>query len=105
MNVNSNGDQENGDENEVDDGMDENGGSTGLHIPQLHYPAVPWQLKQKPRRQQDEEQHRHHNRSPIYHLSLAFSYSCDDIPCSLFVDWICLLSVTGDQIERRQRHL
>lgn len=44
MDTNSN--EKDGDEAEEDDGMNQDGDSTGLHVPKLHHSAPCWQLKQ-----------------------------------------------------------
>lgn len=65
------GDEEDGDEAEVDDGVNEDGGSACLEVGELHEPAPPRDLKQKPRSQHHKQQHRYHHRPPIRHLSFS----------------------------------
>lgn len=39
------GDEEDGDGAEEDDGVDEDGDASRLHVPEFHWPLVPWQPK------------------------------------------------------------
>ncbi|WOK97441.1 hypothetical protein Cni_G06149 [Canna indica] len=72
VDVDANGDEEDGDETEEDDGVDEYGDAAGLEVAELHHPVPPRQLKQQPRRQQHEQHHRYHHRPPVRHsLSLS----------------------------------
>lgn len=66
-NVDANGDEEDGDEAEVDDGVDQNRNRAGLHVSELHHPVSPRKLKQQARCQQHEQHHRYHHRPPIGH--------------------------------------
>lgn len=66
--VDTNGDDEDGDEAEEDDGVDEDGDAAGLHVGELHRPLVARQLKQQPRRQQHEQHHPYHHWPPVRHL-------------------------------------
>lgn len=71
--MNAYGDEEDGDETKEDNGVDKYRQSTGLHVPKLHHPVPPRQLKQQPRTQQHEQHHRYHHRSPIRHTLISFS--------------------------------
>ena len=61
------GDGEDGDESEENDGVDENRGAAGVHIPELHDSTSRRNLKEKSRSQKHEQYHSHHYRSPICH--------------------------------------
>lgn len=65
--MDSNGDEEDGDQTEVDDGVDQYGDPTCLEVAELHQPPIPRQLEQQSRRQQHEQHHRYHHRPPIRH--------------------------------------
>lgn len=52
--MNSNGDEEDGDEAKEDDGVDQNRYSTCLEVAKLHDPVPPRKLKEKSRAQQHE---------------------------------------------------
>lgn len=67
INMNTNGDKENGNETKEDNGMNQNGQPTRLHIPKFNHSRSPRQLKQEPRTQQHEQHHRNHHRPPICH--------------------------------------
>ncbi|KAM0962208.1 hypothetical protein ACFX2J_021270 [Malus domestica] len=67
--MNTNSDEEDGEEAEEDDGVDEDRYPARLHVPKLHHPALPRQLEQQPRTQQHEQHHRYHHRPPIRHSS------------------------------------
>lgn len=49
VDVNADGNEEDGDEAEVDDGVNQNGGSTGLHVPKLRDSSPAWYLEEKAR--------------------------------------------------------
>ncbi|CAA7404680.1 unnamed protein product [Spirodela intermedia] len=68
VHVDSDRQQEDGNEGEVDDCVDHDRQSAGLKVAELHELALPRQLDQQPRRQQDEEHHRDEHRSPVRHL-------------------------------------
>lgn len=51
VDVDADGNEEDGDKAEVDDGVDEDGYSTRLEVVELHNSALPWQLKKKTRGQ------------------------------------------------------
>ncbi|RRT82711.1 hypothetical protein B296_00004595 [Ensete ventricosum] len=76
VDVDADGDEEDGDEGEVDDGVDEYGDAAGVEVGELHHPpALPWYLEQQPRRQQHEQHHRYHHRPPIRHPRSCLSSS------------------------------
>ncbi|RWW43809.1 hypothetical protein BHE74_00050505, partial [Ensete ventricosum] len=58
VDVDADGDEEDGEESEVEDGVDEDGEAARLHVAELHHPPPGRQL---------EQQHRHHHRPPIRH--------------------------------------
>lgn len=68
--VNTNSDDQYGEYTEENDGVHQNGNPTGVHVPKLHHPDSRRQLKKQPRRQENEQRHRHDNRSPVCHLYL-----------------------------------
>lgn len=45
VDVDADGDEEEGDESEVDDGVDENGGAARVEVAELHYPPAPRDLE------------------------------------------------------------
>lgn len=51
VNVDADGDEEDGNETEVDDRVNQNRGAARVHTPELHHPVSSRNLKQKPRRQ------------------------------------------------------
>ena len=65
MYVNTNCNDQYGEYAEEYDGVYQNGNPTGVHIPKLHHPDSRRQLKKQPRRQENEQRHRHYNRSPV----------------------------------------
>lgn len=65
------GDGEDGDESEENDGVDENRGAAGVHIPELHDSTSRRNLKEQSRCQKYEQYHCDHHRSPIRHYSDA----------------------------------
>lgn len=66
--MNTNGNEEYGDESEVDDGVDQYGYSARLHVCKFHRSAIAWQLEQQPWRQQHKQHHSYHHWPPICHL-------------------------------------
>lgn len=71
MYVNTDSDDQNGEYAEENDSVHQNGNPTGIHIPKLHHPDSRRQLKKQPWWQDNEQRHRHNNRSPICtHLNL-----------------------------------
>lgn len=67
VDVDSNGDEEDGNEAKEDDGVNKNGNPTCLHIMKLHHSFIPRQLKQQPWTQHHKQHHRYHHRPPIRH--------------------------------------
>ena len=68
VHMNTNGEQEDGNEGKVDDGMDKYGDTTRLKVTELDEPVLPRHLEEKTRRQEYEEQQRYEHRSPVRHL-------------------------------------
>ncbi|PON77272.1 hypothetical protein PanWU01x14_028910 [Parasponia andersonii] len=66
-NVNVNGDEEDSDEAEEDNGVDEYGSATCLHVAKLDHSASGWNLKQQTWAQQHEQHHRYDHWTPIRH--------------------------------------
>lgn len=66
--MNSDRKQENGNEGEVDDGMDKYGDTAGVEVGELDHPALARQLEDEPRGQQDEEDDRNEHGRPVRHL-------------------------------------
>lgn len=69
VDVNADGNEEDGDEDEVDDCVDEYRNTTRLHTSELDDFGPPRKLKQQSGAQQHEQQQSHHHRPPICHLS------------------------------------
>lgn len=67
--MDANSDEEDGYDAKEDDGVDEDGYRTGMHVPKLHHFAPPGQLKQQPRAQQHEEHHCYHHCTPVRHVN------------------------------------
>ena len=67
--MNTDGNEKDGDETEIDDGMNHNGSPTGLHVPKLNHSSPPGNLKEEARAQQHEEHHSYHHGPPIRHIS------------------------------------
>lgn len=65
--MDANSDEENGDETKENDGVDKDGGSTGLHVVELDDSAFAGELEQKTWTQQHEQHRRDHYRAPICH--------------------------------------
>jgi hypothetical protein len=70
VDLDADGDEEDGVEGEEEDGVDEDGDDAGLELAELDQPALAWYLEQKPRRQQDEQHPRYQHRTPVLHLLL-----------------------------------
>ncbi|KAK3020559.1 hypothetical protein RJ639_046909 [Escallonia herrerae] len=68
IDVDADGNEEDGDEAKVDDGVDKDRNPARLHITELHHSPLPRNLIQQPWRQQHEQHHRHHHRPPIRHF-------------------------------------
>jgi len=85
--VDADGDEEDGDEGEVEDGVDEDGDSAGVHGAEADDAAVRGELEQQAWRQQHEQHRRDHHGAPVSHAfpacsgGRATSYgSIDDLP-------------------------
>lgn len=110
MNVNPDGNEKDGDDTEVYDGVHQNREAAGVHVSKLHHSASPRQLKQQSWRQQHEQYHRYQHRSPICHLavSLKFNLSRPFLSLSLslslalalcaFVCMFCLEKESGETV-------
>lgn len=75
--MHSDGHNSNGEQAEVEDGVDENGEAASAHVAELYHPHPRRQLEQEPRRQQDEQHHRHDDWAPVRrrHLSLPIPHT------------------------------
>lgn len=67
VDVNANGDEEDGNETKEDDGVNHNGGDACVHVTELNHSIPTRYLKQQPRRQHHEQYHRYQYRTPIRH--------------------------------------
>ncbi|KAK8488400.1 hypothetical protein V6N12_012481 [Hibiscus sabdariffa] len=67
VDMDSDGDDKDGNEAEVDNCVDENRSPTGLHVPELNHLALTWYLKQQSGAQQNEQQCRYYYWTPICH--------------------------------------
>lgn len=85
--MDSNGNEEDGDEAEVKNGVYKNGDAASLHISKLYRSFVPRQLKQQPWRQQHKQHHCYQNRPPIF---LPHPYNFPQISCFLFKPHVLL---------------
>jgi len=65
MNVYTNRHNEDGQHTEEEYAMNQNGDPTGSHVAELDHPCPRRELKQEPRRQENEEYHRNDHRPPI----------------------------------------
>ena len=65
--MDADGDEEDGDEAEVDYRVDENGDAAGMHAPELHHSVFSRNLKQQARRQENEQHDGYQDRAPIRH--------------------------------------
>lgn len=65
--VDADGDDEDGEYDKEEDGVHEDGDAAGVHVAELDHPRPRRDLEQQPRRQQDEQDHRHDHRAPIRH--------------------------------------
>ncbi|KAK3043228.1 hypothetical protein RJ639_002471 [Escallonia herrerae] len=80
VDMDTNGNEEDGDQSKEDDGVHQDGCATGLHVAKLHHPVPAGQLEEQPRRQHHEQHHRHQHRTPVRHQNtrplhlLALSY-------------------------------
>ncbi|KAG7033373.1 hypothetical protein SDJN02_07429, partial [Cucurbita argyrosperma subsp. argyrosperma] len=83
--VNTDSDDQYGEYAEENDSVHQNGNPTGIHIPKLHHPDSRRQLKKQPWRQDNEQRHRHNNRSPVCtHLNLQEEEECSEVVEFLF---------------------
>lgn len=73
VDVNADGNEKDGDDAKINDGMNQNGEAACMHVSKLHHSTSSRQLKQQPRRQQHKQQHRYQHWSPICHVSLSLS--------------------------------
>lgn len=73
MDVDADGNEKDGDDAKINDGMNQNREAACMHVPKLHHSASSRQLKQQPWRQQHKQHHRYQHWSPICHLSLSLS--------------------------------
>ena len=62
------GEDEDGDEGEVDDGVDEYREAAGLEVAELDHPALAGDLEEQPRREEDEEHEPDEHRRPVRHV-------------------------------------
>ncbi|KAK3002300.1 hypothetical protein RJ639_022072 [Escallonia herrerae] len=65
--MDTNGNEEDGDQSKEDDGVHQDGCTTGLHVAELHHPVPAGQLEEQPQRQHHEQHHRHQHRTPVRH--------------------------------------
>lgn len=71
IDMNSNSNEEDGDEAKEDDGVDKNRNSTGLEVAKLHNPVPPWKLKEQTWTQQQKQNYSYHYRTPVCHPSFS----------------------------------
>uniref|UniRef100_A0A804PUS5 Uncharacterized protein n=1 Tax=Zea mays TaxID=4577 RepID=A0A804PUS5_MAIZE len=67
--VHSDDDDEEGDEREVDDGVDDDGDGAGLQVAELHQVVAAGELDEQPRREQHEQHQPDHHGAPVRHLA------------------------------------
>uniref|UniRef100_A0A8R7PJ80 Uncharacterized protein n=1 Tax=Triticum urartu TaxID=4572 RepID=A0A8R7PJ80_TRIUA len=67
--VDADGEGEDGDEGEVDDGVEEHGDAAGLLVAELQEPVLAGDLEEQPRREEHEEHQRDEHRGPVRHVS------------------------------------
>lgn len=67
--MHSDDDDEEGDEAEVDDGMDEDGDGAGVEVAELDHAVAAGELEEQPRREEHEQHHRDHHGAPVGHSS------------------------------------
>lgn len=86
------GEEEDGEEAEVDDGVDEYGDAAGLEVAELDEAAPAGDLEQEARGEKDEQYHRHEHRPPVCHLCrCSGSSSPTPMPYVLYVSTcICM---------------
>lgn len=68
LDLDADGDEEDGVEGEEEEGVDEDGGDAGLEVAQGEEARLGGHLEDEPRRQQDEEHERDEHRRPVLHL-------------------------------------
>ncbi|KAE8819804.1 hypothetical protein D1007_02478 [Hordeum vulgare] len=73
--LDADGEEQDGDEREVDDGVDDYGDAAGLEAAELHDPALAGDLEQQPRREEDEEHQPHEHRGPVRHVLATYLLS------------------------------
>lgn len=66
--MDADGEEEDGNECKIEDGMDDNGNPTGLEVAELHEPIATWSLKEEARGEEDEENDSDDDRPPICHF-------------------------------------
>lgn len=67
--MHSDDDDEEGDEREVDDGVDDDGDGAGLQVAELHQVVAAGELDEQPRREQHEQHQPDHHGAPVRHLA------------------------------------
>lgn len=70
--MDADGEEEDGNECKVEDGMDDNGNPTGLEVAELHEPVATWNLNEEARGEEDEENDSDEDRPPICHFCPPF---------------------------------
>ncbi|RZR98516.1 hypothetical protein BHM03_00027874 [Ensete ventricosum] len=87
------GEEEDGEEAEVDDGVDEYGDAAGLEVAELDEAAPAGDLEQEARGEKDEQYHRHEHRPPVCHLCYCCCCSGSSSPTPmLYVLSVIMLS-------------
>jgi hypothetical protein len=67
VDVDPDGDEEDGDEREVEDGVDDDGDGAGVHAAELRHPAAPRQRAEQARGEHHEQRRRHDHGAPVRH--------------------------------------
>ena len=67
--MDADGDEEDGDESEVDYAVDENGDGAGLQVSELHNSSTSGKLEKEPGSQKNEQRHGNDNRPPVAHFA------------------------------------
>lgn len=65
--MDSDNDDEEGDEGEVDDGVDEDGDGAGLQVAELDDVVAAGELDEQPRREEHEQHQADHHGAPVRH--------------------------------------
>ena len=65
--MDADGEEQDGDEGEVDDGVDEDGEAAGMEVAELDDPALPRDLEQQARGEEDEQHQADEHRRPVRH--------------------------------------